>query len=110
MNVKNVNKKVKLTVTIDNKILKEAKEEAKKKNLPLSRVIENFLKFFANPEVYCFVCGEKFRTREAQLCSKCGWLICPKCGACRCKLDDEAASVAFYMRKVYEDLLVGRVE
>ena len=112
MNPANINRKVKakLTVTIDNEILREAKEEAKRKNLPLSRVIENFLKFFADPEVYCFVCGEKFKVRGAKLCSKCGWLVCPKCGACRCKLGDEAASVAFYMRKVYEDLLVGRVE
>jgi len=106
----NVKLKAKLTVTIDSKILKEAKEESKRKNLPLSRVIENFLKFFADPEVYCFVCGEKFKVREAELCSKCGWRVCPNCGACRCKLGDEAASVAFYMRKVYEDLLVGRVE
>ena len=102
--------KVKLTVTINDEVLREAKEEARRKNLPLSRVIENFLRFFADPEVYCFVCGEKFKVRGAELCPKCGWLVCPKCGACRCKLGDEAASVAFYMRKVYEDLLVGRVE
>ena len=102
--------RVKLTITINSGILEAAKKEAKSKNLPLSRVIENFLRFFVDPEVYCFVCGEKFKVKKAELCSRCGWLVCPKCGACRCKLGDEAASAVFYMRKVYEDLLVGRVE
>lgn len=102
--------RVKLTITINSEILETAKKEAKSKNLPLSRAIENFLKFFVDPEVYCFVCGEKFKVKKAEMCSRCGWLVCPKCGACRCKLGDEAASAVFYMRKVYEDLLVGRVE
>jgi len=108
--MKNIARKVKLTITVDCEVLEAAKREAKSKNMPLSRIIENFLRFFVNPEVYCFVCGENFMVKGAKLCSKCGWLICPKCGACRCKLGDEAASAVFYMRKVYEDLLVGRVE
>ena len=102
--------KVRLTITIDSKILTEAKKEASRRNIPLSRLIENFLRFFAFPEVYCFKCGEKFSVKEAELCPKCGWIICPKCKACRCILGEEAAIAVFHMRRVYEDLLSGRVK
>lgn len=103
------NRRVKLTLTIDKSILAEAKKVSEEKNIPLSRVVENFLKFFADPEVYCFKCGTKFKVKEAKVCPKCGWLICPKCGACRCSLSDEVAESIYYMRKVYEDLLIGRI-
>jgi len=102
--------KTKLTLSIDEKILDNAKKIAKEKHIPLSRVVENFLKFFASPKVYCFKCGEKFNVEESKLCPKCGWLECPKCGACRCGLEEDIAVAVFQMRKVYEDLLVGRVK
>jgi len=102
--------RVRQAITIEEDILKKAKEEARKKGIPLSRLIENFLRFFIEPKVYCFKCGEKFSSVEAELCPKCGWMICPKCGACRCVLGDEAATAVFHMRRLYEDLLVGRVK
>ena len=102
--------KAKLTVTVDEKVLDEAKKVSKRKRIPLSRAIENFLDFFARPEVYCFKCGERFGSEEAELCPKCGWMKCPKCGVCRCELSDETAIAVFHMRRVYEDLLAGRVK
>lgn len=101
--------RVKLTITVDGEVLARAKEEARRRNVTLSRVVENFLRFFSNPEVYCFSCGERFSARSAEVCARCGWLICPHCGACRCGLGDEAAVAVFHMRRVYEDLLSGRV-
>jgi len=102
--------KAKFTISIDEKILKEAKEKADQKRIPVSRLIENFLEFFTKPEVYCFKCGEEFRSTEAKLCPKCGWMICPKCEVCRCGLSEETAIAVFHMRRVYEDLLAGRVK
>jgi len=102
--------KVKLTVTVDENVLSDAKDAAKQRNVPLSRVVENFLRFFARPEVYCFKCGEKFNVDEAEVCAKCGWLICPHCNACRCGLSDETAVAVFHMRRVYEELLSGRIK
>lgn len=102
--------KVKLTVTVDEKVLNEAKKVSAEKHIPLSGVIENFLKFFINPWVYCFRCGEKFSVEKAELCAKCGWLKCSKCGVCRCGLEEDTAIAIFHMRKVYEDLLSGRVK
>lgn len=103
------NLRTKLTVTVDKSILEKAKEVAKEKGIPISRVIENFLSFFSDPEVYCFKCGKKFKVNAAIMCPKCGWLICPECNACRCVLPDEVAEAVFHMRRVYEDLLVGRI-
>lgn len=105
-----MNKKGKLTITIDTKVLVDAKTVARKKGIPISRAIENFLRFFSSPWVYCFKCGKRFYAKESKVCPKCGWLICPTCKACRCTLDENIATVAFYMRKVYEELLAGRVE
>ncbi len=102
--------KTKLTLSVDEKILSEAKKTAEEKHIPLSRVVENFLEFFANPKVYCFKCGEKVDSANSELCPKCGWLVCPNCKACRCGLDEETAVAVFYMRRVYEDLLTGRVK
>jgi len=102
--------KVKLTITVDKEVLTKAKKVANEKGIPISHAIERFLDFFADPFVYCFICGKRFRSSEADVCPKCGWMICPYCGACRCGLSEEAAVVAYYMRKVYEELLVGRVK
>ena len=103
-------KKAKLTLTIDTGVLEKAKKVADQKRMPMSRLIENFLEFFANPEVYCFKCGEEFTSAEAELCPKCGWMICPKCRTCRCGLDEDTAVAVFHMRRVYEDLVSGRVK
>lgn len=102
--------KTKLTITVDKRVLEEAKRVSEKKRVPLSRAIESFLEFFINPEVYCFKCGEKFSSNEAELCPKCGWMVCPKCKACRCGLSEETAIAVFHMRRVYENLLSGRVK
>lgn len=102
--------KTKLTVSIDEDVLKEAKKTASERRIPVSRLIENYLKFLAKPEVYCFKCGERFSVNEAEVCAKCGWMICTKCKAHRCDLSEESAVVAYHMRKVYEDLLGGRVK
>ena len=86
-----------------------AKEVAMKKRASLSGIIENFLAFLVRPYVYCFKCGERFESNEATICFKCGWMKCPKCGACGCGISEETARAIFEMRKVYEDLLAGRV-
>jgi hypothetical protein len=102
--------KTKLTLTIDKEILDKSKKVAGEKHIPLSGVIENFLEFFSNPTIYCFMCGEMFTSAEVEICPKCGWMICSSCGVCRCNLDEQAAIAVFYMRKVYEDLISGRVK
>lgn len=104
------NPKTKLTLTIDEDVLNDAKRVANVKRVAISQLVENFLDFFADPQVYCFKCGEKFGSEEAELCARCGWLVCPHCGACRCGLDEETAVAVFHMRRVYEDLLTGRVK
>lgn len=105
----NTSKKEKFTTTIDKNVLETAKKTSHEKHLPLSGVIENFLKFFTNPWIYCFKCGERFNAEEGELCPKCGWVKCPKCGTCRCGLEEDTAIAVFHMRRVYEDLLSGRV-
>ena len=102
--------KTKLTLTVDKDVLNKAKSVAEERHIPLSRLVENFLDFFSDPEVYCFSCGEKFNSAGAELCPKCGWMICPECKVCRCGLDEETAVAVFHMRRVYEDLLSGRVK
>jgi hypothetical protein len=100
----------KFTTTIDRKVLEEAKKKSEEKHIPLSGLVENFLAFFTHPWIYCFKCGEKFSANNGELCPKCGWLKCPKCGACRCGLEEDTAIAVFHMRRVYEDLLAGRVK
>lgn len=102
--------KTKLTLTVDKDVLSKAKHVAEEKRIPLSRLVENFLDFFARPKVYCFNCGKKFDSVEAILCPKCGWMVCPICEVCRCSLNEETAVAVFHMRRVYEDLLSGRVK
>ena len=110
MSVNKRDPKERLTVTVDGEILRKAKKEAKRKRIPVSRLIENFLGFFANPKVYCFKCGERFGSTDAKLCPKCGWMNCPECKACRCKLSEETAIAVFHMRRIYEELLSSRVK
>ncbi|MBS7649680.1 hypothetical protein KEJ17_08585 [Candidatus Bathyarchaeota archaeon] len=102
--------KIRLTVTVDGEVFSKAREAARRRRVPISRLVENFLRFFSEPEVYCFKCGERFSSVEAELCPKCGWMICPKCRACRCIIGEETAIAVFHMRKVYEDLLLGRIK
>jgi len=100
----------KLTITVDKETLNKAKEVAERKGIPISRIIENFLSFLARPHVYCFKCGARFETNSSEICVRCNWLKCPRCGACGCGLSDETAKAIFEMRKVYEDLLGGKVK
>jgi len=102
--------KGRLTITVDEAVLEKARQLAREKHVPVSRLVENYLRFFVEPHFYCFKCGEKFESRDTLVCPVCGWMKCPKCGACRCGLSEEAAVSAFHMRKVYEDLLAGRVK
>jgi len=102
--------KAKLTISIDKRLVEETRKEADRKHMPVSGVVENFLEFFVRPYVYCFRCGERFYSNGAKNCPKCGWIVCSKCKACRCSLSEEGAVVAYHMRKVYEQLLGGRVE
>ena len=102
--------KTRLDLSISEDVLEKAKRIAKEKGIPLSRLIENFLKFFNDPWVYCFKCGEKFDSFNSKLCPKCGWMICPKCSTCGCGLDEKTVAASFHMRRVYEDLLAGRVK
>jgi len=101
--------KEKLTTTIDKQVLENAKKICEEKHIPIAGILENFLSFFTNPWVYCFDCGKKFYVKDGELCAKCGWIKCPKCGACRCGLDERTAVAVFHMRRVYEDLLIGRI-
>ena len=101
--------KKKLTLSIDGDVIEAVKKKANEKGLSLSKLVENFFRFYLNPNVYCFVCGEKFGVEHSKVCPKCGWYICPHCGSCGCKLDENSRKVAFQMRRVYEDLLLGKV-
>ena len=102
--------RTKLTLSIDDQTLKKAKGVAGKKHISLSGAVENFLDFLVDPKVYCFKCGERMDSTNSKLCPKCGWLICPSCEACRCGMSEETAVAVFHMRRVYEDLLTGRVK
>lgn len=102
--------KVKLTINIDKNVLDAVKNKIKSKGSSISRIVENFLEFYVNPHVYCFKCGVNFPVDEAEICPKCGWLKCVSCNACRCELSDETAAAVFHMRRVYEDLLMGKVK
>ena len=105
-----MNKKIKLTLSINKDILKYAKKVASERRIPISRLVENYLKWLSKPDLYCFTCGEKFEVKDSKICSKCGWLICPKCKACRCTLNEETATAIFQLRKTLEDLMGGRLK
>jgi len=100
--------KVKLTLSINQDVINEAKQKTRKLGVSISKIVENFLKFYTHPTVYCFSCGEEFEVEKTETCPKCGWFICPHCGACGCNLDNDARKVAYQMRRVYEDLLIGK--
>ena len=57
-------RRAKLTLSIDEEVLKEAKVAAEERRIPLSRLVETYLRFLAETEVYCFSCGEKFRVQQ----------------------------------------------
>ena len=103
-------KKGKLTLSIDRAIRDNTKRLAYQKRIPLSRLVEKYLDFFSNPIFYCFKCGVKFSSTQAELCLKCGWMVCPDCSRCRCGLNEEVVIALFHMRRVYEDLLGGKVK
>ncbi len=96
--------KRKLTLTIEGETVEKAKEKAKASGISLSKIVENVLSYYADPAVYCFKCGHKFHVSESNICPRCGWYKCPKCGACACQLGEEGVRVAFYMRKTLMDI------
>ena len=102
--------KTKLTLTIDEDILIATKNAANKKGVSLSHLVEVFFQFFSEPNLFCFSCGVEFITRTSEECAACGWLKCPECDSCRCNLSEEVAISLYRMRKVYEQLLAGRVK
>jgi len=101
--------KTKLTLSVDRNLLKEAKSRAAKRHLTLSGLIDEFLAFFTRPQLYCFKCGGIYDVETSKVCPKCEWSICPRCQTCKCQLGEEASKVAFHMRKVYENLVGGRL-
>ena len=54
---------------------------------------------------YCFICLEPFDPKIARICLGCNWLVCPLCGGCYCKLDDEAKST---VNEFYRTHCIGR--
>lgn len=102
-------RKTKLTLTVDPSIKEDARKVAEERGISLSRLVENYLVFVAKRKVYCFKCGKEFSAVRSEMCPKCGWMRCAECKACRCSMSEDAAQVAYYMRKVYEDLLGGRI-
>lgn len=101
--------KTKLTLTVNPEIIAKAKEKAREHGTSISKLVENFLKFYTQPTVHCFNCGKKFDVTAAEICPKCGWFICPHCGACGCNLGEEARKVAYQMKKVYDELILNDI-
>ena len=102
--------KVKVTLNIDEDVIKKSEKVLQDKNIPRSRIVESFLNYVGDPHLYCFSCGEKFYVSKAQVCPKCSFVKCTKCSNCSCKLTEQTSSAVFFMRKVYEDLIGGRVK
>ncbi len=103
-------KKSKLTLSIDSSILNNAKKLSSERKIPISGLVENYLKWLSSPDLYCFTCGEKFIVDSTKVCTKCGWIICPNCKSCRCTLKEETASAIFQLRKTLENLMGGRIK
>jgi hypothetical protein len=103
-------KKVKVTINVNKEVDQKAQNVLEKKNIPKSRAIESFLQFVADPHIYCFSCGVKFFVSKASVCPKCSFVKCTKCHACSCKLSEQTSAAVFHMRRVYEDLIGGRVK
>jgi|SRR5208337_748042 len=101
--------RTKVTLAVNGQLLERAKALANEKGIPLSHLVEKYFEFLVLRPVYCFSCGKKFEASKAEVHSECGWIVCPYCKACRCTLGDKEASVAFNLRKTFEDLAIGRV-
>jgi len=109
LHVRVVARKKKVTLTIDSEILEEAKSKAEVRNKTLSSMVEEYLKFFARPWVYCLKCGKPLRLLDAEICGTCGWFRCldKSCNWCMCsigKLEDKVRAMRD-LRSVYERLL-----
>lgn len=102
--------KTKVTLNVEEKIRKNVQKVLDEKHLTLSGIVENYLKFVANPDVYCFKCGKNFTVNESSVCPKCSFLTCPDCKSCGCPLSEETRVAVFYMNRTYEELLGGRLE
>lgn len=99
--------KTKLTLSINERARDGAQTLFDERNLTLSGLVENFLKFLNKPHIWCFKCEEKFCILNVDTCSKCSYLICNQCSACRCRLSDETAVAIFHTNKIYHELLGG---
>ena len=102
--------KTKLTLNITKSVLENAKKESRSKNIPLSRMVERFLVFMADPKLWCFKCGNEFSSSKTDVCPECSYLICDSCKACSCSLDKQSSVAVYHMRRVYEYLLGGRLK
>lgn len=102
--------KIKITLNIDKNVIKKSEKILDEKNIPRSRAVESFLRYLADPHLYCFSCGEKFFVSDASVCSKCSFVKCVKCKSCSCKLTKNTSAAVFQMRRVYEDLVGGRIK
>lgn len=105
-----VSDKIKVTLNIAEDVIKKSEKVLEQKNIPRSRAVESYLQYVGDPYVYCFSCGEKFFVSKADICSKCSFVKCTKCKKCSCNLSKETSNAVFHMRKVYEDLIGGRVK
>jgi len=102
--------KKKLTLSINEDVIRNARKIADEKHTSISGLVERFLNYYIDPWVYCFKCGKKFSSSKSEICLKCGWMKCQECGVCRCDLEDDIAIPVFHMRRVYEDLVIGKVK
>ena len=101
--------RTKLTLTVDPEILTGAKAKARSQHTSISGLVENFLHFYSEARIYCFSCGSALDVAKQEMCAACGFLKCSDCAKCGCDLSDEARQAVFHMRRVYEELLAGRV-
>ncbi len=101
--------RAKLTLTVDPEVLAEAKAKAQSQHTSISGLVENFLHFYSEARLYCFSCGAGLDVAKQETCAACGFLKCADCAKCGCGLGDEARQAVFHMRRVYEELLAGRV-
>lgn len=101
--------KTKLTLTVDPKVVARARRASRARRIPISRMVEGFLDWAADPRLHCFACGAPFATSGARTCTQCSWMECPGCGKCGCGLGKQALRALHPMRKVFEELAGGRL-
>lgn len=101
--------RTKLTLTVDPRVLARAKRASRSRRIPLSRLVEGFLDWAAEPRLHCFACDAPFGASAGRTCPKCGWLFCPSCGGCGCSLPAEALPGLHSMRRTLEELAGGRL-